>query len=347
MNCIFGATTIANTSTHLLVKLDSLGNYIWHNSSINTAYGAGDRAIAIDSLNNIYCSVGGILFKFNSNGTLAWQVNVSGASSYGITVDSQNNVITACGNMGNSCSSNFCGANVIIRKYSPSGSVIWTYVISQGTSSNNATGSTWGITQFHDLISDNSNNIYFSYCYGGLNNMQGGKGVRKISSTGSGLWYVGGNTTYQFTASMLCHLNNGTLACISPYDFVINGTAGKAFILNDATGGIVNSNAGINQGIGITRPIMYNNTVNYTVKGSGSADQLYRFSGSLSLLNLFLTANGTENSAKCLVDFTASGKAYFLFSRTSNSLLPSAQLSEVDFNPISGNTGITIVKINP
>jgi hypothetical protein len=92
---------------------------------------------------------------------------------------------------------------------------------------------------------------------------------------------------------------------------------------------------------------MYNNTVNYTVKDGGGADQLYRISGSLSKLNLFLTANGTENSTKCLVDFTASGKAYFLFSRSFNSLLPSAQLSEVDFNPISGNTGITIVKINP
>ena len=88
-------------------------------------------------------------------------------------------------------------------------------------------------------------------------------------------------------------------------------------------------------------------TVNYTTKLAAGADQLYRFSGSLSKLNLFLTADGTENSSKCLVDFTASGKAYFLFGRTSNSLLPSAQLSEVDFNPISGNTGITIVKINP
>jgi len=350
-NTIFGATTIANTSTLLLVKLDSLGNYIWHNSSIN-GYGWGNRAIAIDSLNNIYCSVGGDLFKFNSNGSLAWQVNVNGAGSYGITIDSQNNVITACGNMGNvcSCCPNFCGSNVIMRKYSPSGSVIWTYVICQGTTVFNATGSIPNITVAHDLISDNSNNIYFSYSAGGLNNVQGGKGIIKISSSGSPLWSAGGNTSYSFTSTLLCHMNNGTLACVSAYDFVINGTSGEAFILNDATGGIINSNANINQGItSFTRPIMYNNTINYAVKnGPYGADEFYRFSGSLSKLNLFLTANGTENSQKCLVDFTASGRAYFLFSRqTQNSLLPSAQLSEVDFNPISGNTGITIVKINP
>ncbi len=178
--------------------------------------------------------------------------------------------------------------------------------------------------------------------------MQGGKGIIKISSSGSQLWSAGGNTSYSSTSTLLCHMNNGTLACVSAYDFVINVTSGEAFILNDATGGIINSNPGINQGItSFTRPIMYNNTINYAVKnGPSGADEFYRFSGSLIKLNLFLT--GTENSLKCLVDFTASGRAYFLFSRqVQNSLLPSAQLSEVDFNPISGNTGITIVKINP
>ena len=349
-NTIFGATTIANTSTVLLVKLDSLGNYIWHNSSIN-GYGWGNRAIAIDSLNNIYCSVGGNLFKFNSNGTLAWQNNVGGTGSAGITVDSQNNVITACGTMGNTCysSPSSCGANFIIRKYSPSGSVIWTHVISQGTILN-PTGSIPTITLAHDLVSDNSNNIYFSCSYGSFNNTPGGKRILKISSAGSQLWSVGANTSNSNTTTLLCHLNNGTLACVSAYDFVINGTSGEAFVLNDATGGIINSNAYINQGItSFTRPIMYNNTINYTVKnGPNGADEFYRFSGSLSKLNLFLTADGTENSQKCLVDFTASGRAYFLFCRKQqNSLLPSAQLSEVDFNPISGNTGITIVKINP
>jgi hypothetical protein len=93
------------------------------------------------------------------------------------------------------------------------------------------------------------------------------------------------------------------------------------------------------------RPVRFNISANYTYKRTTSGEDIFqRLQGSLSDLNLTSTSGLSQN---CFVDFTASGEAYFLFSRSTTTLLPSPQLSEVDFNPIPGNTGITIVKINP
>ena len=329
-NTFFNSISIPESNNSiLLVKLDSLGNYIWHNTLPSN--GTSTR-IALDNLNNVYIACLNVLYKFNSNGTLAWQTSAFGTHVFCITADLQNNVIICSGTTGNASTP----GNVVITKYSPIGTVIWT--------SNNLNA-----TSVSDLISDNLNNIYITWGSGVSQNQNMTSYIQKFSSNGSALWIIGGTNPYQNAppSIMLCHLNNGNLVAVSANSFITQNS--QIRILNDFNGATVSSLGLVNNALSVTRPIRYNNSANFTII-SGVANSgcniFYRVQNSAN--HFYLTTESSSNT-KCFVDFTPSGVAYLIFDRGFNNspLLPSIALSEVDFHPIPGNTGIAIVKINP
>lgn len=162
-NIYFCGRTYSGSATQpFIAKFNSTGSSLeWVKSY---SYGSYDTFNAIKASSNGELYIAGTLnnsayggiFKLNSAGEFIWQkgygTGVSGSGNYytelyGVTVDSSNNVIAT--GLNRSAYSPLGGG--IIRKFNSSGTVQWSKDIEE-TDNNNQ--------QFHDIITDSSDNIY-------------------------------------------------------------------------------------------------------------------------------------------------------------------------------------------
>jgi hypothetical protein len=145
------------TSQALLYKLDVNGSVQWQKTlSGGPINFEGFYSVDIDSSNNVYVAgatyqtvstTNGLVAKYNSSGTLQWQVSISGGSSAflkGIKVNSSGDIYIG-GVVGVSGSS-----AAFLAKLNSSGAIVWQRTLGGGGP----------ISSFDDIALDNLGNIY-------------------------------------------------------------------------------------------------------------------------------------------------------------------------------------------
>lgn len=181
-----------------VLKLTMTGSRVWSYAMPNTVTG-----IVVDSDYVYACSSNGSLVKLSSTGSLVWQKEWTFTLS-GVDVDSYGNVYTT----GNRT------ASATTRKWSPTGSVIWTVddhpgsanpfgiAIKVGVDGNVYTTGTSGIKKLNpsngninltistglfnrDLTLDRDGNIYVC---GDKTSAPANKAIKKFSPSGTELW---------------------------------------------------------------------------------------------------------------------------------------------------------------
>jgi hypothetical protein len=121
-----------------LTKYDALGNEIWDTRIVDPRYGAFSKAIAADSVGNVYQTGNAapadiFLNKFNAEGELSWTRNTRelGTYAYDVAVDEFGNAFVAGSTQADLGSPNLGGAggDAFIAKYSPAGDLdyIWQF----------------------------------------------------------------------------------------------------------------------------------------------------------------------------------------------------------------------------
>ncbi|MCP4170987.1 MAG: hypothetical protein GY758_09475 [Fuerstiella sp.] len=223
----------------LLRKYAADGSFVWSQKIATSEYDWG-YGVAADNDGNIYVtgttngdlddySAGGkdvFVRKYNSAGTMLWGRQFGTTlydESFGVTVDSNGNVLITGSTEGSLDESNLGGNDIYLRKYDSDGAVLWTRQF--GTSNDDVA---------YRVQVDGADNIYIAGIIDGGSqsgvawNSSGDAFIRKYDANGNPLW------TDQFAAS--------------PYSERVHGltvdAAGTAYITGETSGAL----EGINQG---------------------------------------------------------------------------------------------------
>lgn len=196
---VYAAGFPAGSQGLLLSKFDSVGQTFWSKTFLRS-YSTFE--MTTDKTGNSYVAGfdgqigdrGGLFIrKFNSQGGALWETKFAPASSdkleavRGITTDASGNiyVLTSVTTPGNLVDFNY-QIYFYVRKYSPSGVLITTFISNQG-----GTNSVPAPTAPTSLKVDATNNVYVLYSKGsdgtGINASTGIK-MLKFSPTGTQLW---------------------------------------------------------------------------------------------------------------------------------------------------------------
>lgn len=175
-------------------KVDTGGSVIWGKQFGTPSYEAAE-SVASDSSNNAYVvgttygslagSRGGsdiFVRKYTSSGSVAWTKQFGTTDyDYGSDVVVYGSNVYVVGSTPGSIAGSKGSWDAFVRKYSSSGSILWTRQF--GTSAEDLS---------NDVAVDGSGNIYVvGYTYGSLSGSNGGGSdmfIRKYSASGSVLW---------------------------------------------------------------------------------------------------------------------------------------------------------------
>ncbi len=208
-----------------VMKLDSLGNILWHTQlgAVTNAGGSNtgdDRcySVAVDSLANVYCAgyTGGsmsevhgggssdaFVMKLDSSGNVLWHTQLGGVTNAGgsnagtdqclsVSVDSTGNVYCAGLTTGGMSEANGGVQDAFVMKLDSSGTLLWHTQLGAVT---NAGGSNAGNEQCSGIAVDSAGNVYCAgYTSGAMSEASGGGGsdafVMKLDSLGNILWHT-------------------------------------------------------------------------------------------------------------------------------------------------------------